>query len=361
MARCICPTGALQPSTRLPRRLQRLQAQARPPSSWALGHLAARPHGGDHTASPEVCVRAPQALARRTSAAECLRPPALAAGQRSPSTAGVGGALSAAGPVRPRDSSASQALAGDGDDGGWGAGGSGGDGGPSGGGGAEGPDDGEGDDSVLSLVQVWRGSTSSWCSAGSTHGRACQSTVLRSWTRWGWSTPFCAAAIVRTEVAAGPKRTATLGRRPQWHCSQRVRVRRRRRWRQRAACSCPRSWSRRPPRAACTAACWRGTSSCRCAKPESQTLRRYNLVQLQVCKPVGPPATCGASALAATDNGAARGERGAGEFDRNGMVHAIVPVGRWVSVRGVACMKWAMQASSRMRQQGVHGMHASCK
>ena len=102
---------------------------------------------------PEVSVRAPQALARRTSAAECLRPPAPAAGQRSSFAAGVGGPLSAAEPPRPRVSSACQALAGDGDDGGWGAGGSGGDDGPSGGGGAEGPD-GEGDDSVLSLVQV---------------------------------------------------------------------------------------------------------------------------------------------------------------------------------------------------------------
>ena len=102
-------------------------------------------------------MRASQALARRTSAAECLRPPAPAAGQWSSIAAGVGGPLSAAGPARPRDSSASQALAGDGDDGGWGAGGSGGgDDGPSGGGGAEGPD-GEGDDSVLSLVQVWHG------------------------------------------------------------------------------------------------------------------------------------------------------------------------------------------------------------
>ena len=111
------------------------------------------------------CVRASQALARRTSAAEGVRPPAPAAGQRSSIAAGGGGPLSAAGPATPRNSSAWQALAGDGDDGGWGAGGSGGDDGRSGGGGAEGPD-GEDDDSVLSLVQVWHGSVSLWCSVG---------------------------------------------------------------------------------------------------------------------------------------------------------------------------------------------------
>lgn len=154
-------------------------------------------------------MRAPQALARRTSAAECTRPPASAAGQRSPNAAGAGGPLSAAGPQRTRDSSACQALAGDGDDGGWGAGGSGGDDGPSAGGGAEGPD-GEGDDSVLSLVQVWRGSVSLWCPSGFTW------TTLASQLCWAvghvgaGQPPFCAAVSVRTRVRAGPKRTATL-------------------------------------------------------------------------------------------------------------------------------------------------------
>ena len=160
MARCICLTEWLSAGTRLPRRLQRLQAQARPPRSCALRHLAAAPIGDGHAALPEVSVHASQALARRTSAAEGVRPPAPAAGQRSSIAAGVGGPLSAAVPARPRDCSAWQALAGDGDDGGWGAGGSGGDDGRSGGGGAEGPD-GEDDDSVLSLVQVWHRSGSS--------------------------------------------------------------------------------------------------------------------------------------------------------------------------------------------------------
>lgn len=50
-----------------------------------------------------------------------------------------------------------------------------------------------------------------------------------------------------------------------WQCSRRKRVRRRKSWRRRAAYSCRRSWSQRPQRAACTAACWRGISSCRCA------------------------------------------------------------------------------------------------
>ena len=155
-------------------------------------HPAAAPYCAKHPlwAPPDVCLRALQALARCSSAAERMRPPTPVAGQRSPVAAGVAGPLSAARPPRPRESGACQASAGDGDDGGWGGGGSGGDDNPSGGGDSEGPD-GEGDDSVMSLLQVRRGSASLWASARARQA-CCAGQLCCGDGRW--STPLCAAA-----------------------------------------------------------------------------------------------------------------------------------------------------------------------